>query len=157
MYNYCFSMFTRRNIRRCRVKSGNLWHQVNSDIHLQTVEIQMRYHIRIFTVFLVNLFFHSLLHINLKKKYSLFVLVVRFHWPRVVIYCSGNLAMKFVCCFVCCCFFFKELLKARVCRDTLAIKNRSVLKTPLIGNVLRESGATPPPFPYWGISSQITP
>ena len=26
----------------CRVKSGNFGHQVNSDIHLQTVEIQMR-------------------------------------------------------------------------------------------------------------------
>ena len=45
-----------------RVKSGNLRHQVNSDIHLQTVEIQMRRLlmsrlIRIFTVCLVNLFF----------------------------------------------------------------------------------------------------
>ena len=47
-----------------RVKSGNLGHQVNSDIRLQTVEIQMRrlllsHLIRIFTVCLVNLFFHS--------------------------------------------------------------------------------------------------
>ena len=45
-----------------RVKSGNLGHQVNSDIHLQTVEIQMRRLlmsrlITIFTVFYVNLFF----------------------------------------------------------------------------------------------------
>ena len=47
-----------------RVKSGNFRHQVNSDIHLQTVEIQMRrllmsHLIRIFTVCLVNLPFHS--------------------------------------------------------------------------------------------------
>ena len=45
-----------------RVKSGNLGHRVNSDIHLQTVEIQMRRLlmsrlIRIFTVCLVNLVF----------------------------------------------------------------------------------------------------
>ena len=45
-----------------RVKSGKFGHQVNSDTHLQTVEIQMRRllmsrRIRIFTVFLVNLFF----------------------------------------------------------------------------------------------------
>ena len=45
-----------------RVKSGNFGHQVNSDIHLQTVEIQMRRLLmgrlmRIFTVFLVvNIF-----------------------------------------------------------------------------------------------------
>ena len=42
-----------------RVKSGNFGHQVNSDIYLQTVEIQMRRLlmsrlIRIFTVCLVN-------------------------------------------------------------------------------------------------------
>ena len=47
-----------------RVKSGNFGHQVNSDIHLQTVEIQMRRLlisrlIRIFTVCLVNLFIYS--------------------------------------------------------------------------------------------------
>ena len=30
------------NNRNSRVKSGNFGHQVNSDIHLQTVEIQMR-------------------------------------------------------------------------------------------------------------------
>ena len=46
----------------CQVKSGNFGHQVNSDIHLQTVEIQMRLLlmsrlIRIFTVRLVNSFF----------------------------------------------------------------------------------------------------
>ena len=44
-----------------RVKSGNLGHQVNSDTHLQTVEILKRWLlmsrlIRIFTVCLVNLF-----------------------------------------------------------------------------------------------------
>ena len=47
-----------------RIKSGNFGHQVNSDILLQTVEIQMRRLlmsrlIRIFTVCLVHLFFHS--------------------------------------------------------------------------------------------------
>ena len=46
------------------VKSGNFGHQVNSDISLQTVEIQMRRLlmsrlIRIFTVCLVYLFFYS--------------------------------------------------------------------------------------------------
>ena len=44
-----------------RVKSGNFGQQVNSDIHFQTVEIQMRRLImsrliRIFTVCLVNSF-----------------------------------------------------------------------------------------------------
>ena len=39
------------------VKSVNCGHQVNSDIHLQTVEIQMSRLIRIFTVCLVNLLF----------------------------------------------------------------------------------------------------
>ena len=39
---------------RDRVKSGNFGHQVNSDIHFQTVEIRL---IRIFTVCLVNLVF----------------------------------------------------------------------------------------------------
>ena len=47
-----------------RVKSGKFGHQVNSDTHLQTVEIQMRRLlmsrlIRIFAVCLVNLFFIS--------------------------------------------------------------------------------------------------
>ena len=45
-----------------RVKSGNFGHQVNSDIHLQTVEIQMRLMsrlIEILTVCLVNLFLQS--------------------------------------------------------------------------------------------------
>ena len=47
-----------------RVKTGNFGHQVNSDIHLQTVEIQMRRLlmsclIRIFTVCLANLFLYS--------------------------------------------------------------------------------------------------
>ena len=43
-----------------RVKSGNFGHQVTSDQHLETVEIQMDGScrlIRIFTVCLVNLFF----------------------------------------------------------------------------------------------------
>ena len=39
-----------------RVKSVNFGHHVNSGIHLQTLEIQMRRLIRIFTVCLVNLF-----------------------------------------------------------------------------------------------------
>ena len=44
------------------VESGNFGHQVNSDIRLQTVEIQMRRLLmsrltRIFTVCLVNIFF----------------------------------------------------------------------------------------------------
>ena len=47
-----------------RVKSGNLGHQVNSDIPLQTVEIQMRRLlmsrlIRMFTVCIVYLFSYS--------------------------------------------------------------------------------------------------
>ena len=51
-----------------RVKSGNFGHQVNSNIHLQTVEIQMRRLlmsrlIRIFTVCLVNLFFIPIIKI----------------------------------------------------------------------------------------------
>ena len=46
-------------LRLVRVKSGNLGHQINSDIHLRTVEIQMRRllmsrFIKIFTVCLVN-------------------------------------------------------------------------------------------------------
>ena len=49
-------------LQSMRVKSGNFGHQVNSDIHLQTVEIQMRRllmsrPIRIFTICLVTLFF----------------------------------------------------------------------------------------------------
>ena len=39
------------------VKSVNCGHQVNSDIHLQTVEIQMSRLIRIFSVCLVSLSF----------------------------------------------------------------------------------------------------
>ena len=51
-----------------RVKSGNCGHQVNSDIRLQTVEIQMRRLlmsrlIRIFTVCLVNLIFIQIIKI----------------------------------------------------------------------------------------------
>ena len=56
-------------------KSGNFRHQVNSDIHLQTVEIKMRRLlmsclIRIFTVCLVNLFLHSI-NQNMKLTGSL--------------------------------------------------------------------------------------
>ena len=52
----------RHSACRVRVKSGKFGHQVNSDTHLQTVEIQMRRLlmsrlIRIFTVCLVNLVF----------------------------------------------------------------------------------------------------
>ena len=55
-----------------RVKSGNYEHQVNSDKHLQTVEIQMRRLlmsrlIRIFTVCLVNLFFIPIIKIGNKQ------------------------------------------------------------------------------------------
>ena len=51
-----------------RVKSGNFGHQVNSDIHLQTVDIQMRRLlmsrlIRIFTACLVNLFFIPIIEV----------------------------------------------------------------------------------------------
>ena len=56
-----------------RVKSGNLGHQVNSDIHLETVEIKMRrlLLIRMFTVcLLVNLFFYSN-NQNMKQARSL--------------------------------------------------------------------------------------
>ena len=53
-----------RTSKSSSVKSGKFGYQVNSDIHLQTVEIQMRRLlmsrlIRIFTVCLVNLLFHS--------------------------------------------------------------------------------------------------
>ena len=58
----------------CRVKSGNFGHQVNSDTHLQTVEIQMRRLrlIRIFTVCLVNLFCYSN-NLSMKQTRSLSV------------------------------------------------------------------------------------
>ena len=51
-------------IKVSRVKSGNFGHRVNSDIHLQTVEIQIRRLLMscliwIFTVCLVNLVFYS--------------------------------------------------------------------------------------------------
>ena len=51
MTNYFMKMIEKSVLYR--VKSGNLEHQVNSDIRLNTVEI------RIFIVCLVNLFFHS--------------------------------------------------------------------------------------------------
>ena len=62
------SVFFQELEAKNRVKSGNFGHQVNSDIHLQTVEIQMRRLlmsrlIRIFTVCLVNLFFISIVKI----------------------------------------------------------------------------------------------
>ena len=40
-----------------RVKSGNFGQRLSSEIHLQTVEIQMRHLIRISTFFLVNIVF----------------------------------------------------------------------------------------------------
>ena len=51
-----------------REKSAKFGHQVNSDTHLQTVEIQMRRLlmsrlIRIFTVCLVNLFYIPIIEI----------------------------------------------------------------------------------------------
>ena len=51
-----------------RVKSGNFGHQINSDIHLQTVKILMRRLlmsrlIRIFTVCWFNLFFITIIRI----------------------------------------------------------------------------------------------
>ena len=45
---------TQRGKDNYRVKSGNFGHQVNSDIHLQTLEIQMSRLIRIFIVCLDN-------------------------------------------------------------------------------------------------------
>ena len=56
----------------CRVKSGKFGHQVNSDNHLQTVEIQMRRLlmsrlIRIFTVCLVNLSFIPIIDLRNKQ------------------------------------------------------------------------------------------
>ena len=58
-------------VQTIRVKSGNFGHQLYSDIHLQTVDIQMRRLlmsrlIRIFTVCLVNLLFHSN-NLNMKR------------------------------------------------------------------------------------------
>ena len=55
-----------------RVKSGKFGHQVNSDTHLQTVEIQMRRLlmsrlIRIFTVCLVNLLFIPITELKNKQ------------------------------------------------------------------------------------------
>ena len=52
----------RNRAEKYRVKSGNFGHQVNSDIHLQTLEIQMRRLlmsrlIRIFIVCIDNWFF----------------------------------------------------------------------------------------------------
>ena len=49
-----------------RVKAGNFGQRVNSDIHMQTVKLQMRRLlmsrlIRIFTVCLVNLIFISII------------------------------------------------------------------------------------------------
>ena len=57
-----------QTIDKVRVKSGNFGHQVNSDIHLQTLEIQMRRLLmsrltRIFTICLVNLFFIPIIKI----------------------------------------------------------------------------------------------
>ena len=67
LYEYC-------NYSVCpsRVKSGNFGHQVNSDIHLQTVDIQMRRLlmsrlIRIFTVSLDYLFSFPIIIIRNKQ------------------------------------------------------------------------------------------
>ena len=62
-----------------RVKSGNFGHQVNSDIRLQTVEIQMRRLflsrlIRIFTVCLVNLFLISIIKIWKQTFYLIYLM-----------------------------------------------------------------------------------
>ena len=46
-----------------RIKSGNFGQRVIRDIHLQTVEIQMRRLLRIFTVCLVNLIFIPIIKI----------------------------------------------------------------------------------------------
>ena len=56
-----------------RVKLGKFGHQVNSDTHMQTVEIQMRRLlmsrlIRIFTVCLVTLFFIPIIELYEVKK-----------------------------------------------------------------------------------------
>ena len=58
----------KHDVGTARVKSGNFGHQVNSDIHLKTVEIQMKRLlmislIRIFTVCLVNLLFIPIIKI----------------------------------------------------------------------------------------------
>ena len=42
-----------------RVKAGNFGHQINSDIHFQTMEIQIRRLIRIFTVCYVTYIFSN--------------------------------------------------------------------------------------------------
>ena len=66
LLQFTCSLFTTDPLKikmlRYRIKSGKFGHQVNSDAHLQTVEIQLRRLlmsriIRIFTVCLVNLFF----------------------------------------------------------------------------------------------------
>ena len=59
-------------MKNISVKSGNFGHQVNSDMHLQTVEIQMRRllmsrHIRIVTFCLVSLFFIPIIKIYYKQ------------------------------------------------------------------------------------------
>ena len=64
MYPHGLHSLLDLEIKLYRVKSGNFGHQVNSDIRLQTVELQMRRLlksrlIRIFTVCLVYLFSHS--------------------------------------------------------------------------------------------------
>ena len=70
------SMAGLKLLAQTRVKSGNFGHQVNLDIHLQTVEIQLRRLlmsrlIRIFTVCLVNLFLFQ------KSKYETNKVAVR--------------------------------------------------------------------------------
>ena len=63
----CDIHYVLKSIKQSRVKSGNFGHQVNLDIRLRTVEIQMRW---LFTVCLVNLFFHSS-NKNIKQRMSL--------------------------------------------------------------------------------------
>ena len=52
-----------------RVKSGKVGHQVNSDTHLQTMEIQMRQLLMISTVCLVNLFFIPIIEVWNKQDH----------------------------------------------------------------------------------------
>ena len=56
-------VWTDNRWNQVRVKSGKFGHQVNSKIHLQMVEIQ----IRIFTVCLVNLSFNLIIKIWIKQ------------------------------------------------------------------------------------------
>ena len=79
---HCFVHHGQKSIR---IKSDNFGHQVNSDIYLQTVEIQMRRLlmsrlIRIFTACLVNFFFHS----NDQNMKQTFTPVITFRFTMVL-------------------------------------------------------------------------